>query len=179
MRGLCLQPPPSCCVCVFHIRSFCPKEAFIEATQPGLLTAFLATRGFKNLQMDQDSCCSDPSEDCKSLQKNTSPKESTNFLTHKWKGRSPTLPRKHPEHSKFFRFTPRGKQRTVRKSAMNSQSSLVFPDVFHEDDSNKKYITEIQKNVALPPARTGGRTTSALLHPHEGDVRPSYERCGD
>lgn len=86
-RG-CACSPPSSCVCVFHIRSFCPKESFIEATQPGLLTAFLATRGFKNFQMDQDSCCSDPSEDCKSLQKNTSPKESTNFLTHKWKGRT-------------------------------------------------------------------------------------------
>lgn len=80
--------PPSCCVCVFHIRSFCPKESFIEATHPGLLTAFLATRGFKNLPMDQDSCCSDPSEDCKSLQKNTSPKDSTKFLTHRWKGRT-------------------------------------------------------------------------------------------
>lgn len=129
--GSACSLPLSCHVCVFHIRSFCPKEAFTEATQHGLLTAFLATRGFKNLQMDQNSCYFDPSEDCKSLQKNIYPKESTNFLTHKWKGRSPTLPRKHPEYSKFFRFTPRGKQRTVRKSAMNSQSSLVFPDVFH------------------------------------------------
>lgn len=86
-RG-CACSPPSSCVCVFHIRSFCPKESFIEATHPGLLTAFLATRGFKNFQMDQDSCCSDPSEDCKSLQKNTSPKDSTKFLTHRWKGRT-------------------------------------------------------------------------------------------
>lgn len=35
---------------------FCLKEAFIEATQHGLLTVFLATQGFKILQMDQNPC---------------------------------------------------------------------------------------------------------------------------
>lgn len=34
-------------ICGFHICFFCLEEAFREATQPGLLTVFVATQGFK------------------------------------------------------------------------------------------------------------------------------------
>lgn len=43
-------------ICGFHICFFCLEEAFREATQPGLLTVFLATQGLKILQMDQNLC---------------------------------------------------------------------------------------------------------------------------
>lgn len=55
-QGLWQRPGLSQHICGFHICFYCLEEAFREATEPGLLTVFLATQGFKILQMDQNLC---------------------------------------------------------------------------------------------------------------------------